>query len=349
MKFLVALVLALVVSPAHAVWSDAERAEMRKVISTGLLIQEVMRDLSNQAPSLAQPKSVVPTLNALVQMSMDIRNTFGCAVNADCPAASRGEQLAKMYNSMDSSLRYWQNAALVEFSRINNTVLADRIRVLPLDSFDRSLAYLDPLPPSFPNVVGPHGDLILARDEIQHTVEYAHHSQFNAIRLWQHTSSGNVVRIAGSVAAGSGAISKFFRVWGMTMDVTLPDDEATIQADTAFGSGLRPASFFRLLLEVEYLYGTYKNNTLFSGRRMKLGATNDVRTMTEHVVQYVRSLSTEELIQQTRGGSTSWGANVADGWGHVFFVNLTDFWQAMDIWGAGVMMFFRPPPSPPGT
>ena len=49
------------------------------------------------------------------------------------------------------------------------------------------------------------------------------------------------------------------------------------------------------------------------------------------------------------GSSHSFGAGGTNTWAKNWLEDFMDFWRAMDVWGATVMLFFQQPPPPPGT
>jgi hypothetical protein len=343
---LVLLLLFAVALPAQAVWTDEERAELRKVIATAVVIQDVLHDLAAQAPALDNPKDAVTALHLLERTSLRMFSIFNCVTGEGCGTSVRTEQVERVMNHIDA-LRTHRTGAANALRALGKTVLADRLEALPIDTFNRGLAYLEHRPVSYPDVIKPHGDWDQSEGHIQHAVQYTHHAQFDILRMWQHTN-GRPEDATSAIRGASLTAQKLFRAWAINADFAAADDEATALADSKFGSGLRPPPFFRTLLSLEYAFGT--GNTIFSGRRSKKGATLDIRVMQDNVTDYLQTLAPEELAQMFApgtggahgtGGSTTWAVH--------FYNDLTDFWRSMDVWGSDVMLFSRPPLPPPGS
>jgi hypothetical protein len=334
--------------PVQAAWTDAERVELRKIVQTALIVQDIVHDFSPQIPKLANPRDAIPALSALVNMSWHLRSAFDCVAgvtgSSGCGAKGRPDQLVEMYKKMDS-LREHQKNAVSRLKSLGYENFAKRLNVLPIDSFDRQLSYLHFRPEAYPNIVGAHGDFNLSMSTIQHTVEYMHHAQHDMLRLWQNTT-GNASVISTAFAASGTAMQKLWRAYAINADIALADDTATALADSKHGTGLRPSSFFLALIAVEYTLG--RNHVIFSGREAKRGATLEISVMMDRLTTYLTTLPPDQLAQQFASGSGhNFGARGTNSWARNFYLDVTDFWKTLDQWGANFTLFFRAPPAPP--
>jgi hypothetical protein len=165
------------------------------------------------------------------------------------------------------------------------------------------------------------------------------------VRLWENTA-GDPSTISSAFSASAVAMGKLIRAWAINADIALADDTATALNDSKFGTGLRPPEFFLTLIAMEYTFGDRQR--LFSGRNAKRGATQDIRAMMERVTLYLPSIPSDQLVQQYASGSGhNFGAKGTSSWARNFYLDVSDFWRALDEWSGVFMLFFRPPPAPP--
>jgi hypothetical protein len=327
--------------PVRAVWTEEERTELRKIVNTALIVQEVVADLTEQATSLPNVKNALPAIASLNGLTHTLYAAFSHITHPENDAAERA---AAAYRQLDNISEH-RSPAADRLRALGKNALADRLTVLPVDTFDRTRPYFDPRPTSFPNVVGPHGDWKNSVFTIEHTTQYVNQTQFDLVRMWQNTN-GNNANMLLALRSSARATQKFFRTWAISSDTALLDDEATARADAAKSStGLRPPVFFKTLLSLEYCFGN--GDTVFSGRRGKLGAAVDLRRMGTQAVEYMQSLPPNELVQMfVSGTGGNFGAGGSTTWAWHMLTDLFDHWRAMDIWGGYVMIFFRPPLAP---
>lgn len=345
---LVFLLLFAVALPAQAAWTDEERVELRKIVQTALLAQDVLHDLAEQAPSMPNPKDVQSALSALHYTSLNLYVAFS-AVNKECCASTREGAHSQMIRYIDGALRH-RSAAVERLKAIGKTALAARLAEVPIDTFHRGFAYADQIPAAAPNVIGPHGDYASSIAAIEHGVQYIHHSQFDLLRMWQHSEGGSVAAMTKALRKSAETAHDLWRIFAINADAALADDEALAVKDSQFGTGLRPPSFFRLLIAIEYFNADGKK--IFSGRRSKVGATLHMRAMGEAVAAYLQSLAIANPADLAKlhlpSSSHSHGAGGKNTWAKNFWEDFFDLWRVMDVWNHRVMGFFSPPPAPPG-
>lgn len=343
---LVFLLLFAVALPAQAVWTNEERVELRKIVQTALVVQDVLHDLAEQSASMPNPKDVQPALHSLHFTSMNLWFSFS-AINGECCASTREGAYEQMIRFLDGALRN-RSTAVERLNAIGKTALAQRLAEVPIDTFHRGLAYADQIPAAAPNIIGPHGDYVSSLAAIEHGVQYIHHSQFDLMRMWQN-SDGSVPAITKALRMSAETAKDLWRIFAINADAALADDEALAVQDSQFGTGLRPPSFFRVLIAIEYFNADGK--TIFSGRKSKVGATLHMRQMTTAAASYLQSLAIDKPEELAKlflpGSSHAHGASGTNTWAKNFFDDLADFWRVMDVWNHRVIGFFRPPPAPP--
>lgn len=345
-RLLAAALLVLLPLTAHAAWTPEERVEMYKLVEAGVITENVLASLAFEIEHgrVANPNGaeVVDLYQYAHSASESLMFAVSCGImvnttrtSGECIVSTpRDLALTKMYSRIDTYLRQVPNiqAALI---RLGLPTLAAQLGAQRLGTFNRALAYTNAAPASFPNVVGPHGDYVIAQQGISVALEYTLKARAIAITNWR-TRHGDIVFLARSLQAAAQVTALAFRIWGGDSGLVSADDEATALSDSACGTGLRPPSFFALLLRIEYAGGVNANSDgllrNFCGRVMKVGIKNFLQTFITNFEFYQGSLIAQN--ERTTGA---------------FYTEAVQGWTALDLWFFAVTSFFRPPPAPPGT
>ena len=371
-----AVLIALLLAPiVHAEFTAAEKTEIAKLgthVNTYAAVYSPLADgIRDYGTDNARPH-FFNTLVASVDGIWDCHEALRLLLNetADRPAAVsagvarvqacdvKSGQFAAALDNVANVVEAESGVPAAGWAR-NIRSRANTIRNTNLDTFNPSLAYTSPDPPSFPRVVGPHGDSASAREHIAKMSEQFLRAVafgtalYGQVDVWPQNANldfREFIRYAVT------PMKHGVRIWMMDVAIVLPGDQNAINQDVAAGSGLRGPDFFRLLREVELFNGTPHQPPLFSGRTMAGGivpnfaigfaefpkvirditAVNshaEVRTWWEGVKNY--SATPPVLVRST--------SNMIPG----FFEVLAHAWEAGDeMTNSWIMFFHEIPPIP---
>jgi hypothetical protein len=357
-------------SVSTAEFKPAEKEEIQKLVQAAL---ETSLALDNVAASFQQAgtdsnrKAHADALLGLVManhhLSEGFRKLFHAPRGSDPFPAFRGAEVFEAFNSFSAAqqrLNSAQKGIEAMPSNSQRQTAANRVSKAQafMQSFDRGLAYADWRSASFPTVVGPHGDFLMGQHDLARVAQYFTHTVFDAVRLldpavtpvFPAPAKGDFYQV---MRNASGAFQPLFRAWAMESGVVLDDDDAKIRADERAGSGLRPASFFRLLLEVEYILNDTDQtpSVNFGGRRLERGMTSFLFPMTKFFGSLAERLmfanGSTWFMNQWRRCSIQIGDMVNCGRIREFYTDLPDFWPNMDGVSHSWMGFFHDIPAPP--
>jgi hypothetical protein len=220
---------------------------------------------------------------------------------------------------------------------------------IALETFDETLGYLDPLPASFPRIIGPHGDHELGQGSMEHFVQYVLHTTFDALNFWRETDVGALPAVKDFFRVNARALQASYRAWGMTAEIVLPDDHKRILQDQEASSGIRSYGFHREILVLEYLYAG-RGLRVHSGRKTVDSSRTFIRSFGDAFTQMVGGLvlrnPSQALAQFTgrHGAISNTGPN---GWAAEFYFDFSDFWNSLDAYAYDAMGFFHAIPAPP--
>jgi hypothetical protein len=212
-----------------------------------------------------------------------------------------------------------------------------------IHSFDITLPYADPLPVNFPAIVGPHGDYVAANSAGFRGLEYfseglaAIFLSFHPTRVpsWPADATEPYALM---LEASADMFNRWTRATVLTIGFGVPDDEAIVANDTAHGSGLRPASFFRTLLAHEYFMSAGGVGLKFAERSARPGINNSLITVLSQtgilLAKLVQVAPSYALAQIGGPGS--------------FTADLAVIWSEMDKWSFATIAFVHEIPAAPG-
>ena len=357
-------------------FTTQEKAEVLKFVlcadrlqSAGLKLADALRfDGGANRPVIATVlEGLVGTWKAVGNWFENISASV-TANNVGKPRPPRSEELALARADWDLAVaalnKAITNCGTLELLGLTKSRLVEALG--HLSSFDWTLPYTDPIHDKIPGspfdetktIVGPHGDLELSKM----TIESYHRYQ---IITWQHqnklyriptnfpintdnNSASDAMYFLTSNMANQ--IGRMARAWGMHVEVLLPSDEKIINDDAEASSHLRPASFFRALLQVELFFNTDKNAGFgknFRGRNWQTGVTRFFR------LSYFGTLVGELAKVNSHEEFLSWFVNPSNGqpggpaWD--FYADFADMWTHADAWGLTGIGFFHALPAPPDT
>lgn len=223
-----------------------------------------------------------------------------------------------------------------------------------LDSFDWSLTFDDPNPPHYPAIVGPHGHFVMAQMTLARADSYFDQTVSDTIVLfreilnWDASINGS---LRGFIKNVGGFQAKLLRAQGMDLGVLIPSDAAIVASDGADSSGLRPDSFFQLLLANEIIYNSgspaigQSHAELWNGRSLKEGAAGELQAMMQSLVNIIKGLHSYNPVEEfTRRLGTVHGASCDAFTG---LGDLRDFWRDFDAYSLAITQFFAELPGPP--
>jgi hypothetical protein len=351
LAFAIAVVLAM---PAKAELTQQEAAEVLKVVTAARKVEAGVVKLakfikSNPAGGdfINKPilfGSINPALNAMFHVRTSLTHLLWVYENIPFERASRAENLAEAWPQLDHAIRQFRQsaqraktvpqfvAAAADFEAAANI----------LASIDRSLPYGgdNPFPPSYPRIVGPHGDYDTAQANIALSTKYLEHFMSRTANKLGAVTYPNTARANRSMASVyeniAHAFASWIRVMAMKGGVVLPEDMAIAVADQTASSGLRPVSFFLALRQVELVLGRTQF-TVFSERRVAPGIAFFYREM---VMEWGRVLGEFAVTDPAyveyelkAGGSSIFALPVS--------------WAALDMWAVRHLLFFHELPGPP--
>lgn len=349
-----ALILALLffVTPAFAL-TDLEKVEMLRIVDAGVKLAKAEEQIGLAIPALTGKKTeLISALTRVFNAQFATRASLSYGLESGRDVnGTRVEQVQTMLNQANSAAFEIGKAIPILQALPSNANITAAIAQLEAITISQIavLPYTDPHPASYPRVVGPHGDSDISEARIEHATQYIQHTMWDAINFWKNTSLSTTEEVKDFFRNNAEAQEFMFRAWGMDGELILPDDRAIIEADTAAGSGLRPFDFFRLLLEVEYVFSVWPADN-FAGRPVKIGAPVSIRAYVDaftRMIQLVAVRNPNELVAQFTGRRGNIGNGGTTGWASEFYFDMADFWRSMDGIGAGWMVFFHEIPAPP--
>lgn len=260
--------------------------------------------------------------------------------------ATRDEELAlaqEQYNGLLSALD--RVIANIDGGGLNFTSEELARARTKLAGFDWSLPYADPLPASYPRIIGPHGDYDKAVALLQHAFEYV---TLIMLRLQDWLNNPNVAWDAAAFSKAallfenvSLSQNRLHRMRALDVFAPMPEDLAKITHDFQFASGLRPIEFFYLLRAMEIGF-TRTSAPIFSGRSLETGAVLGFFGVTTYLAELHAALIDINTIEVVREISPGQGFFLAND-------NIGDAWSALDDYASSANMFFYVIPAPPGT
>lgn len=376
-KLILTIALALFATqPVYAVWTAQEEAELEKLVRAGISSLDAFKSVSQNykavgveatrgghARAMEDITLALNDINGAMALMFNARNRIG-----DGP---RSQTVQESFSAMNSAATKLSNAA-AELSALpaapqrNAALTHVNSAISGLTSLDKSLGYLDWQPPNYPASIGPHGDHDRGQFSLARVGRYGlGHLNWDLARLYNPDVTpvfpeGAKKPCAAAVSAQVKAFEPFLRAWGMDGQVVLADDAATILQDEAAGSGLRPASFFQLLLQAEYMLGRRVGeddvtDTVFSGRLIKEGMPQNLTSAHAFLLgqgQCFQLLSNANGPQWTRDQIIRETKQIGDpqpkGRLAEWIGDLVDFWKDMDNAAESWIAFFHEIPAPPG-
>lgn len=366
MKSLLVILCMLFSSNVFA-FSEAEKNEIKKVVRARLDQMEAGRRIGRalrESSDESNRADYFTVLQSWITAHFICGFTFGDFVNSPPQTGNptRPQRVADAFQSLIDCQKALDKTrtdidAILESNPLNLSA-AQKLLTRAIDELarvDTTLSYMDWLPPSFPRITGPHGDYLYGQSTLIGTHRYFSHVVKDAI-LWYGTTAvipRDSASLMGQVMGHAGrAAQAHTRGWALASKIILANDEATIRADEAAGSGLRPFEFFVEPLAIEYLYNQNPNKVNFAGRKLKQGAPQQffgVGAKFSRAVETAAVVNTAEEVRRwllPSGGSFSTFTNV----GRVaeFMEDFGDFWTRHDNYAAALQVFFFEIPAPPG-
>jgi hypothetical protein len=238
--------------------------------------------------------------------------------------------------------------------------LVDQISV-HIGAFDTSLDYLDWQPSDYPTVIGPHGDYARAQRELAHATLYQWHVLWDLARLmdpeltpeFPDAELGELQAIADLTAQATRATLRAQALEGF---IVTPEDWELLRRDTLAASGLRPPSFFRSILALEYTFSKPGDTPLNNAGRESVPESFP-NALAEAMM---RLLDLAPRLAELNGGGP-WMAERMQRDGIIIgnarnegllaeaYQDAYDLWAAVDHYGWSVIGFFHGVPLPPGA
>jgi hypothetical protein len=210
-----------------------------------------------------------------------------------------------------------------------------------LKTINRTLPYAEPFPSSYPKIIGPHGHYELAQGAGALSTKYLADTGMRFWPVFGGPSWNNTARAneyMGIFLENLGkALHQWNRVMGIAGEIVLPEDQVTIDFDTAAGTGLRPSSFFSALL-AHQLSMAGDELTTFSGREVPLGNAFYFGAMLD---------ASGKVLSEVGKVDPAFTVKECGSDGGVFFT-IQRSWRALDQWSEMNNGFFFEIPAAPG-
>lgn len=346
-------------------FTEAEKSDLNRLIAAN---DNLLSGARRAALFLENPRSMSdrPRMVAVLSSFQDMTHRLSHAmrdlysdIDSDGTHPDRVGAVASAYSGMDNVLA--QIAALPGIvgewadddpdgtaSQLGVALdYADRARV-DLSDMDRTLVYTDWRPESYPRVIGPHGDYDASLSAFNGSQLYLHRMMAAALRFFERVSVWPVeanAPLQDVVSSWAKVAHNFQRSRGLDAEVVNDADQALIQSDVDASTGLRPFDFFRVLVEIEYVFsdGRAGATPLHTGRLPQDGLQGDIfgaqASFTEVVYQTSKVNTGEEMsghFQLTNDGTIA-----------SFYIDVMDFWSRMDQLAQAWMGFYHDIPSAP--
>ena len=270
---------------------------------------------------------------------------------------ARRDAVAQAKSMFSTTLADLESAA--NASR-GQTLLLVRRASDALNAFDEQLTYLNWQGADYPNVIGLHGDYGFAMRSQAHAARYQSHVLYDLARLSNPDLTRNLppaelAEIAAIAELVGQSTRSTFRAIALEAFIITPDDWALIRQDTVAASGLRPPSFFRSILALEYSFSKPGETPVNLAGRLSTSVSFP-NSMTDAMV---RLLDLAPRLARLNGGA-AWMAQRMNRGGAIIigatnnagilaetYQDAFDLWQGVDNYGWGVIGFFHGVPAPP--
>ena len=333
-------------------FTAAEKTEVLKVVAAAQLLPVSAGKVANALAATTtfpadQPHYAQAVLlfdGAFRSLNSVLQNLVWCYENQSqrVDRASALEDAAVEIAAAISALTTGA-AALAPIAALQPAAAPLQQAVVLLSSVNQTLPYATPFPESYPAIIGPHGDYDDAQRMIatsSRTLADALLGVFNLIAdpAWPIAANASMADL---LRLSTTAQALYLRIMGLTAEVVSAADQATINKDTAQGSGLRPETFFRAVFAHELAMTT--DATIFTitgGRHPNTGiGFNLVRAIGAVGTIFAKLLPTMPAqVEAQMAGPASFMATFGQAWKH------------LDQWSDFNFLFFHEiPTAPPGA
>ena len=356
MRYIFVIVVMLLSSTASA-FTEAEKVELQKLIQASM---ECSSGLKRATNFLLEPRSTADhqrmgsllsqEANAITRLSFAVRDMFSDITTAGHPP-DRAREVLGVWSSVDNALASIDRAKELALPWMDDSQIAASIGDLEdaaelLRSIDRTFAYTDWRPASYPRNVGPHGDYDSSLRTLNGTALYFHRVLATIVRLYTEApvwpeAANEHIRV--SLRKWVDFNRLFLRARGLDAEIVLRTDRAIIEADTDAASGQRPFAFHRVPFTAELIFGNGPNVPLHSGRLPKEGIANQVLGLQvgfTRAFREVARVSTHSQIIEVLLSEDN-----TDGLAGLFYIDFMEVWSRLDPWAVAVMGFFHKLPA----
>ena len=340
--------------------TDQETAEAAKLIQASNLLDTasgiICDALKAQGPNLpASSRPVYSTagiriIGATLDVNRLLQNLLWSFETNSATRHDRATDLAAAWPLFDgavASMQFGIDNALNVLQELQPAKTYVQQAQALIASVNRNLTYASPFPASYPHIIGPHGDYDLAQSMAILSAKYISEAstglsyfffQPGTPDIWKPSSN---IFLADLMRAQSAGTAMWTRVMGLTAAVVLPQDQSDIEADVANGSGIRPPSFFRALVQHGLAMATLIGVVNFSGREFKNGVSAQLANILNIGFNIIADLidgvvPDPRIIGQLRGAANFVGDTV-------------NSWMALDRWSNANLQFFHEIPAAPTT
>jgi hypothetical protein len=233
-----------------------------------------------------------------------------------------------------------------------------------LEEIDRTPSYRNWKAADYPSVIGLHGDYGSSQRRLAHSVRYHAHALWDLARLADpeitpRFSDYARAKLNESASLLASSAKAAFRAGALEAFVVTGGDWERIRADTLAASGIRPASFFRSILALEYALDMHGPPVSVSGRddvpfsfpnamaQSALSLTDAVHNGNDSNETLVAVNGPGWLVAVMNRESVNIGSRKNKGLVGEFYGDSFDLWPGIDNYAWAVMGFFHGVPASP--
>jgi hypothetical protein len=338
--------------PARAELTDQEKAEVLKIVLAARKAEAGIVKLaayikSNPTGGDFVNKTILygainPAINVMFQTRTGLTHLLWVYENFANERTTREADLAKAWPQLDYAASiYRQSAARARtVPQFVSAALDFEAAANLLSSIDRTLPYAEPFPPSYPNIIGPHGDYDTSQASIAHATKYLEHFMSRTVNQLVRATYPNTALTNYNIGLMHENIARSFTLWmrvmAMKAGAVLPEDLKSATFDQAASSGLRPVPFFLALLQLE-LVANSSQIKVFSGRTSPPGIAalyRDLFLEWRLVLAELANTDPAYVNAELRAGGSS-----------IFALAIS--WGALDLWTSRLLLFFNAISAPP--
>lgn len=338
-------------------FSTQEKVEVLKVVQAAQMLPSAVKKISAAVGAATAPLSdgdhakysnaISRVGGAARLINLILQELLWSYEVIEHRTTGRPAALARAWDAIDglvTSLQFGIDNGLKPVAEFQTAIPIVQKIMATLQSVDRTLAYAEPFPTSYPRIIGPHGDYDGAQAMMCVSSKYLDEALTGILMLYRNNFATWPVAanpdVQNLLDLSQAAQALYTRIMGMSAEVVLPDDEATINSDAAHGSGLRPNSFFRALFMHELAMTAEQLFKNFAGRTVQKGISFHLVRILGSVgsilAEFSKVVTDDQLYLQLTTNPS-------------FMGDFGRCWKSLDQWSdMNLLFFFEIPAPPPG-